>query len=295
MHSNDVVKEKEYPNRLVELTGSLPVSQWSNPDIQPVPVKNRTWGVYAMMSLWAGMVICIPTWMLAGGFVAAGMNVIQAISLILLGQIIMFFGLIGNAYAGTKYGISFPVFTRASFGLKGTAYPGIIRSLIGFGWFGIQNWVGGSAFSMALGLIFPKWAAWDQATIITKGFWITGLSGGKLIGMLIFVGLSLWIASSKSEGIKKFAEITVPIMILIACGFFIWTAKEVGGVSSMVATKSSMPLKDFIKNSPIFITGMVGYWLAMAVSIPDFSRYAKNQKSQIWGQFIGLIVIMCIF
>ncbi len=287
------VKVVEHPNGQVELSSSLPVSKWSNPDIEPVPVKKRTWGIYAMMALWAGIVICIPTWMLAGGFIAAGMNVGQAISLIVFGQIIMFFGLIGNAYAGTKYGISFPVFCRASFGLKGSNYPGLIRALIGFGWFGIQNWLGGSAFSMALGLIFPKWAAWDAATTITEGFWITGLSGGKLIGMIIVLVLSLIIAYSKSEGIRIFAQITVPIMILIALGFFIWTVSKVG-ISAMWVSEG-LPTYDFLKVSPIFITGMIGYWLAMAVSIPDFSRYAKGQKEQISGQFLGLIVIMAIF
>ncbi len=287
------VKVVEHPNGQVELSSSLPVSKWSNPDIEPVPVKNRTWGVYAMMSLWAGIVICIPTWALAGGFIAAGMNVGQAISLIIFGQIIMFLGLIGNAYAGTKYGIPFPVFNRSAFGLKGAVYPGIIRALIGFGWFGIQNWLGGSALSMALGLVFPKWAAWDTATTITEGFWITGLSGGKLIGMLIVLVFSLIIAYSKSEGIRKFAQVTVPIMILIALGFFIWTASNVGINEMLIST--GLPTKDFLRQSPIFLTGMIGYWLAMAVSIPDFSRYAKGQKEQISGQFLGLIVVMAVF
>lgn len=291
--SKIIVEEVHHPNGMVELSGSLPVTDWSNPDIEPIPVKKRLWGTYTMMALWAGIVICIPTWMLAGGFIAAGMSVGQAISLLIIGQLIMFLGLIGNAYAGTKYGIPFPVFCRASFGLKGAHYPGIIRALIGFGWFGIQNWIGGTTLNMALGIIFPKWAAWDQATTITKGFWVTGLSGGKVVGMLVFIILSIWLAYTKSEGIRKFAQITVPIMILIALGFFIWTATRVG-LNSMWAAKS-MELNQFIKVSPLFITGMVGYWLAMAVSIPDFSRFAKGQKEQILGQFFGLVVLMAIF
>lgn len=283
----------EHESGLVELSASPPASVWSNPDIEPVPVKERNWGVYAMTALWAGIVICIPSWMLAGGMVAGGMSVGQAILVLFVGQVIMFIGLVGNAHAGTKYGISFPVFCRSSFGMKGTNYPGILRALIGFGWFGIQNWIGGSALSMAAGLLFPAWAAWDRSTAITEGFWITGLSGGKIIGMLIVLVLSLLIAYTKTEGVRKFAQVAVPVMFAIGLGFFIWTAAQVG-IGAMWHAEG-LPTSDFLRLSPIFLTGMVGFWLAMAVSIPDFSRFAKDQATQIKGQFIGLIVIMALF
>lgn len=38
----------------------------------------------------------------------------------------------------------------------------------------------------------------------------------------------------------------------------------------------------------IWFTAMVGFWATMSISISDITRYAKTQKDQIVGQFIGL-------
>ena len=49
-----------------------------------------------------------------------------------------------NAHAGTKYGVSFPVLCRASFGVKGANIPAMLRAIVACGWFGIQTWIGGA-------------------------------------------------------------------------------------------------------------------------------------------------------
>jgi NCS1 family nucleobase:cation symporter-1 len=40
---------------------------------------------------------------------------------------------------------------------------------------------------------------------------------------------------------------------------------------------------------------MVGFWATLALNIPDFSRYAYSQKSQIIGQIIGLPTTMALY
>jgi NCS1 family nucleobase:cation symporter-1 len=40
---------------------------------------------------------------------------------------------------------------------------------------------------------------------------------------------------------------------------------------------------------------MVGFWATLSLNIPDFTRYAKSQKSQINGQIIGLPPSMTLF
>jgi NCS1 family nucleobase:cation symporter-1 len=40
---------------------------------------------------------------------------------------------------------------------------------------------------------------------------------------------------------------------------------------------------------------MVGYWATLSLNIPDFTRYAKSQRAQAWGQAIGLLTTMPLF
>ncbi len=61
------------------------------------------------------------------------------------GNTIVLIPMILNGHAGAKYGIPFPVFARASFGVKGANIPAMLRAIVACGWFGIQTWIGGFA------------------------------------------------------------------------------------------------------------------------------------------------------
>jgi len=43
------------------------------------------------------------------------------------------------------------------------------------------------------------------------------------------------------------------------------------------------------------LTGMVGFWATVALNIPDFTRYARSQKTQIIGQALGLPLSMTLY
>jgi NCS1 family nucleobase:cation symporter-1 len=110
-----------------------------NEDLAPVPQEKRSWGLYNYASLWVAMSVCIPTYMLSSGLIAGGMSWWQAIGTILLGNLIVLIPMLLNAHAGAKYGIPFPVFVRASFGVRGANIPAVLRALVACGWFGIQT------------------------------------------------------------------------------------------------------------------------------------------------------------
>ena len=90
------------------------------------------------------MSVVITTYTLASGLMQQGMTWWQAMITILLGNTIVLVPMILNAHAGTKYGVSFPVLCRASFGVKGANVPAILRAIVACGWFGIQTWIGGA-------------------------------------------------------------------------------------------------------------------------------------------------------
>ena len=130
-----------------------------NPDLAPTPPDRRTWSTYNIAALWIGMSVVITTYTLASGLMAQGMNWWQAMVTILLGNTIVLVPMILNAHAGTKYGLSFPVLCRASFGVRGANVPALLRAIVACGWFGIQTWIGGLALDALFAAAWPGWAS----------------------------------------------------------------------------------------------------------------------------------------
>src|SRR5688572_1331194 len=106
-----------------ETAPNTPDSEFRNRDLAPTPLSARKWSARDMAALWIAMSACIPTYMLASSLIKEGMNWWQAVATIFLGNVIVLIPMVMNAHAGTKYGIPFPVYCRASFGVLGANVP----------------------------------------------------------------------------------------------------------------------------------------------------------------------------
>src|ERR1700681_2274837 len=126
-----------------------------NEDLAPIPASRRSWSTYNYAALWIAMSVNIPTYMLASGMIAGGMSWRQAIFTVFLGNVLVLAPMLLNAHAGARYGIPFPVFVRASFGVLGANVPAVLRALVACGWFGIQSWIGGQAIYSMLRIVWP--------------------------------------------------------------------------------------------------------------------------------------------
>jgi len=142
---------------VVELKQDITTSPLWNEDLSPVPLAKRNWTTYNYATLWISMAHCIPTYMLASALISKGMNWWQALVTILLGNVIVLVPILLNSHAGTKYGIPFPVFARASYGTVGSNLPALMRAAVACGWFGIQAWIGGQAVHILIRSVFPGW------------------------------------------------------------------------------------------------------------------------------------------
>src|SRR3954468_21618633 len=139
----------------VELHDDVSSSPLWNKDLAPTRLDQRTWNTGHIAALWIGMSVVISTYTIAGGMIEAGMSWWQAMITILLGNCIVLVPMVLNAHAGTKYGVSFPVLCRASFGTKGANVAAMLRAVVACGWFGIQTWIGALALNALLGAAWP--------------------------------------------------------------------------------------------------------------------------------------------
>lgn len=153
-----------------DVEADIEQSHLSNDDLAPVPQSRRKWGMLSFAALWISMSACIPTYMLASSLIGGGMNWWQAVLTIFLGNLIVLVPMVLNAHAGTKYGIPFPVYCRASFGTLGANVPAILRALVACGWFGIQAWIGGNAIYKILSVFWPALAAGTPLPVLGINF-----------------------------------------------------------------------------------------------------------------------------
>ena len=276
-----------------ELAERLPPSRYLNADLAPVPPSGRTWTWWHFASLWVGLSVCIPTYMLAASLIGAGMNWWQALLTILLGNAIVLVPLVINAHAGTEYGIPFPVYARAAFGLKGAHFPALLRSVVACGWFGIQTWIGGLAISEIMGLLWPAWHG------LGSGATVMGFGLPAYLGFLAFWILNLWFVWKGTESIKWLETLSAPFLIVVGLALLWWAASRVGGLGVLLARSEVLvgrtPGVSFRGLFLPWVTAMVGYWATLSLSIPDFTRYARSQRDQVVGQALGLLTTMPLF
>ncbi|MFE6306043.1 NCS1 family nucleobase:cation symporter-1 [Nocardiopsis sp. NPDC057823] len=268
---------------------SMPESPYVNEDLQPVPMSRRTWGTGSFTALWVSMSVSIPAWTLASGLIAAGMDWRQAILCVVLGNVIVLLPMVLTGHAGAKYGIPFPVFARASFGLRGANLPALLRGAVACGWFGIQTWVGGQGVHVLAGRLFGE--GWLDAAAIGGNPWTLWLSFA--VFWVAQVAIVLW----GMEGVRRVQVWAAPLMIVGGVALLVWMAAEAGGPGVMLAGDP-----DGLDWGPSFwalffpsLMGVIGYWATLTLNISDFTRFSDSQRAQVLGQSLGLPTTMTLF
>jgi nucleobase:cation symporter-1, NCS1 family len=254
-------------------------SQLSNADLAPTGRERRTWGTYNMAALWVGLSIVITTYTLASGLIAAGMTWWQGLLTVSLGNFIVLVPILLNSHPGTKYGIPFPVLVRSSFGIRGANVAAMARALVACGWFGIQTWIGALALDTLMTTLTSGWA---------------DVGGHKAIAFGVFWLVQVAIILRGIEGIKFLESYAAPLLLASSVGLLIWGF----GVGGNVFSATSQLVADDQSFWSLFGPGLaanVGYWITLSMNIPDFTRYAKDQRSQVVGQTIAMPLTMTGF
>ncbi len=223
-----------------------------NKDLAPVSLERRTWRTYNYAALWISMSVNIPTYMLASGMIAGGMNWKQALFTVFLGNVLVLIPMLLNAHAGARYGIPFPVFARASFGVLGANVPAILRAVVACGWFGIQTWIGGEAINAMLIALVPRWGSFAYGPAVCfAAFWLLN----------VFVIL---------RGIETIPMLATPSKFQNFGEFFRFFIPSLTGVVGFWATVS-LNIPDFTRYARSQRDQMIGQALGLPATMTFYS------------------------
>lgn len=256
-------------------------------DLRPTTPEQRTLSWPEMALLWIGLIVGVPAYYLAGSLVDLGMSWWQGIATVVAANAVTLIALILTGHPGTKYGISFPVFARSSFGIRGAHIPTLLRALIGCGWYGIETWIAGEAIFLLLpesikrssfSQVLPWLGTSPLAFTCFLAFWVVQLA-------------SVW---KGMDGIRKLETFSAPILVLLTVCLLIWSYVRAGGFGHMLSLTSKLSSSEFWALFFPSLTANISFWATLALNIPDFTRYAKSQKDQIIGQ-LGLPIFMGAF
>src|SRR5205085_483771 len=189
---------------------------------------------------------------------------------------------------GTKYGIPFPVFARASYGVYGSNLPALLRALVACGWFGIQSWIGGQAVNTLFRVLWPAWPP------LLGSF--GGHAGTEWVSFLLFWALNILIVYRGMNLLRHVENWAAPFVLVMTAALLWWAISRANGLGPLLAQPGKF--KTFAEFLPVFIpslTAMIGYWATLSLNMPDFTRFGRSQREQIVGQVVALPTTMSVF
>jgi nucleobase:cation symporter-1, NCS1 family len=89
---------------------------------------------------------------------------------------------------------------------------------------------------------------------------------------------------------------SAPVLLAVGLLLLGWAYFAAGGFGPMLSTPSKFrDTGSFLKVLVPALNGAVGFWSTVSLNIPDFTRFAKNQRGQAIGQAIALPLTMTLY
>jgi len=225
-------------------------------DIVPTLHKERVVSGLGFFNIWVGMAVIIATFQI-------GANGIDSMSLWALAAAIFLanflIAVVGSLSGdiGIEHGLSFAAYLRAPFGTIGVHIPAVSRGIVASIWFGIQTYLGATAINYMIYEIsgFDSWFTWYVVFSIVQ-----------IINTILGI-----------KAIDRFAVIAAPSIILIS----IWIYMKMVGLAS----SQGLNIYTYIGTEQtttwlLVMIGNMGFWSALAIDIPNITRYVKAPKNE---------------
>jgi nucleobase:cation symporter-1, NCS1 family len=113
---------------------------------------------------------------------------------------------------------------------------------------------------------------------------------------MMFWLINLLVVLKGIEYIRFLQGLSAPILLGVGVLLLGWAYVSAGGFGPMLSSPSKFgSTRDFLKFLIPALNGTVGFWSTVSLNIPDFTRFAKNERGQAIGQAIALPLTMTLY
>ncbi len=225
-------------------------------DILPVKSGERVISGFGFFNIWVGMAVIIATFLI-GGTGIESMSVWALVSAIFIANLIIAIIASMSGDIGVEHGLSFAAYLRAPFGTMGVHIPAVSRGIVAAIWFGLQTYLGAIAINYLVNSLtgFDSWITW----------------------YVVFAVIQIVNTALGIKAIDRFAIVAAPAIILIS----IWIFAKMNGM----AADNGIDIMTYAGTAQtttwlfVMISNM-GFWSALAVDIPNLTRYLKAPKNE---------------
>ena len=251
-----------------------------NVDLAPESASG-TWKTWNLFAWWMSGWHSLAGYSVAIGLFATGLVGWQVMIAFVIGVTIIYFANNLSGVAGQRERVPFPVFARASFGVRGANIPAVLRGVVGVFWYGVQTYLASQAVMILLVKVFPATLSLTETSFL-------GLSA---LGWICFLALSLAQALALANGmetVRKLSDFAGPVIWIAMIALAVWmlaraewsidfnfrTVETGGGFVGLVAAA--------------FI--LVAYFGGPTLNFADFSRNAPTAAMVRRGNMLGLLI-----
>ncbi|CCK72517.1 uracil permease KNAG_0K01560 [Huiozyma naganishii CBS 8797] len=262
-----------------------------NSDLRPVEERRRAWSWFNYCYFWLAECFNINTWQIAATGLQLGLNWWQCWITIWIGYTFVGIFVCLASRAGSSYHISFPITTRASFGIFFSLWPIINRIVMAIVWYAVQSWLGVEPVSLMLRSIFGN----DLPDRIPNHFGSPNSTTYQFMCFMIFWACELpflWVPPHKVRHLFTVKAVLVPFG---AFGFLIWSIKKahnkiaLGSLTDTQLTGTAFSWA-FLRS----LMGCMANFSTLTLNAPDFSRFAKTKNAALYSQLICIPFLFSI-
>ncbi|MFC1430378.1 NCS1 family nucleobase:cation symporter-1 [Streptacidiphilus sp. N1-3] len=245
------------------------------------PAEERNWKVFDLFAMWMSDVHNLGNYTFAAGLLVLGMSAWQIFSSLLLGFVIIYFGMNLMGRIGQTTGVPFPVVARISFGVWGANIPALIRAVIAVMWYGIQTYLASVAVDVLLLTAAPSLTSWTHHSFL-------GLNALGWVSFLVLWVAQALIISRGMESVRKFQDFCGPAIWLVMVALAIWILSKAHWSIPLTTSLKHVSTGEQVRQWFGAVGLILSTYGTLMLNFCDFSRFAPDRKTVKRGNFWGL-------